>query len=54
VPNTSTRTAYVSTARDDWTSIGASPNEYMNQKIYNTAGEKLGTIKEAPGRKAVI
>jgi PRC-barrel domain len=31
---------------DDWTSIGASPNEYKNQDIYNTAGEKLGTIKD--------
>jgi Bacterial protein of unknown function (DUF937)/PRC-barrel domain len=46
LPNISTKTAYLSTARDDWTSIGASPNEYTNQDIYNTAGEKLGTIKD--------
>lgn len=46
LPNISTKTAYLSTAREDWTSIGASPNEYTNQDIYNTGGEKLGTIKD--------
>jgi len=37
---------YLTTARDDWTSIGTSPNEYTNQEVYNGAGENLGTIRD--------
>jgi hypothetical protein len=37
---------YLTAARDDWTSIGASPNEYTNQDVYNAAGENLGTIRD--------
>jgi Bacterial protein of unknown function (DUF937)/PRC-barrel domain len=37
---------YLTTARDDWTSIGASPNEYTNREVYNGAGENLGTIRD--------
>ena len=37
---------YLTTARDDWSSIGASANEYTNQEVYNTSGENLGTIRD--------
>ena len=37
---------YLTTARDDWTSLGASANEYTNQEVYNTSGENLGTIRD--------
>ena len=37
---------YLTTARDDWTSIGTSPNEYTNLEVYNGAGENLGTIRD--------
>jgi len=40
------KVTYLTTAREDWTSIGASPNEYTNQDVYNTAGENLGTIRD--------
>ena len=38
--------SYLTTAKDDWRSIGASPNEYTNQDVYNVAGENLGTIRD--------
>jgi sporulation protein YlmC with PRC-barrel domain len=41
-----TKLTYLTTARDDWSSIGSSANEYTNQEVYNTAGENLGTIKD--------
>jgi len=50
------KVTFLTTARDDWTSIGASPNEYTNQDVYNGAGENLGTIRDVligPDGKAV-
>jgi len=40
------KVTYLTNARDDWTSIGTSPNEYTNQDVYNAAGENLGTIRD--------
>ena len=40
------KVTFLTTAPQDWTSIGASPNEYTNQDVYNTAGENLGTIRD--------
>jgi hypothetical protein len=40
------KVSYLTTAPQDWTSIGASPNEYTNQDVYNSAGENLGTIRD--------
>jgi Bacterial protein of unknown function (DUF937)/PRC-barrel domain len=40
------KVTFLTTAREDWTSIGASPNEYTNQDVYNGAGENLGTIRD--------
>jgi hypothetical protein len=37
---------YLRRALDGWTSIGSTANEYVNQDIYNKAGERLGTIKD--------
>jgi len=45
-PEALAKVTYLTNARDDWTSIGASPNEYTNQDVYNAAGENLGTIKD--------
>jgi Bacterial protein of unknown function (DUF937)/PRC-barrel domain len=50
------KVSFLTTAREDWTSIGASPNEYTNQDVYNGAGENLGTIRDlliGPDGKAV-
>jgi Bacterial protein of unknown function (DUF937)/PRC-barrel domain len=41
-----TKVTFLTAAREDWTSIGASPNEYTNQDVYNAAGENLGTIRD--------
>ena len=40
------KSIFLSSAPGDWISIGASPNDYINQDIYNRVGEKLGTIKD--------
>jgi len=40
------KVTFLTAAREDWTSIGASPNEYTNQDVYNAAGENLGTIRD--------
>jgi Bacterial protein of unknown function (DUF937)/PRC-barrel domain len=40
------KVTFLTTAPQDWTSIGTSPNEYTNQDVYNTAGENLGTIRD--------
>jgi Bacterial protein of unknown function (DUF937)/PRC-barrel domain len=40
------KVTYLTTAPQDWTSIGVSPNEYTNQDVYNSAGENLGTIRD--------
>ena len=37
---------YLTSAPDNWVSIGATPNEFVNRDIHNRAGEKLGTIKD--------
>jgi hypothetical protein len=37
---------YLTSAPDNWVSIGTSPNDYSNQDIYNRAGEKVGTIRD--------
>jgi sporulation protein YlmC with PRC-barrel domain len=41
-----TKTAYLTSAPDNWVSIGHAPNDYVNKDIYNRAGEQLGTIKD--------
>jgi hypothetical protein len=41
-----TAAAYLSSAPDNWVSIGTAPNEYVNRDIYNRAGEHLGTIQD--------
>jgi sporulation protein YlmC with PRC-barrel domain len=41
-----TKTAYLTSAPDNWVSIGHAPNDYVNKEIYNRAGEQLGTIKD--------
>jgi hypothetical protein len=45
-PTKDVQTAYLSSAPDNWVSIGNAPNEYVNKDIYNRAGEQLGTIKD--------
>ena len=40
------KSIYLTSAPDNWVSMGASPNDYVNQDVYNRAGEKLGTIKD--------
>ena len=40
------RPTYLTSAPDNWVSIGSTPNEFVNRDIYNRAGEKLGTIKD--------
>jgi hypothetical protein len=40
------KTVYLETAPTSWTSIGGTPNAYVNADIYNRAGEKVGTIKD--------
>jgi Bacterial protein of unknown function (DUF937)/PRC-barrel domain len=50
------KVTFLTAAREDWTTIGASPNEYTNQDVYNAAGENLGTIRDlmiGPDGKAV-
>jgi hypothetical protein len=42
VPNS----IFLESALDNWVSMGASTNDYVNQDVYNRAGEKLGTIKD--------
>jgi len=37
---------YLTSAPDNWVSIGATPNEFVNRDIHNRAGEKLGTVKD--------
>ncbi|HJZ31857.1 MAG TPA: DUF937 domain-containing protein [Hyphomicrobiaceae bacterium] len=37
---------YLTTAQNDWSSIGASGNEFTNHDVYNAAGENLGTIRD--------
>ena len=41
-----TKSAFLSSAPDNWVSIGSAPNEYVNKDIYNRAGQRLGTIKD--------
>jgi sporulation protein YlmC with PRC-barrel domain len=41
-----TKSVFLSSAPDNWVSIGSAPNDYVNKEIYNRAGEQLGTIKD--------
>ena len=41
-----TKSAFLSSAPDNWVSIGSAPNEFVNKEIYNRAGQRLGTIKD--------
>jgi sporulation protein YlmC with PRC-barrel domain len=41
-----TKSAFLSSAPDNWVSIGSAQNEYVNKEIYNRAGQRLGTIKD--------
>jgi hypothetical protein len=40
------KAVYLETVPASWTSIGATPNEYVNADIYNRAGERVGSIKD--------
>jgi len=40
------RAIYLTSVPDSWVSIRGRPNDYVNQDIYNRAGDKLGTIKD--------
>ena len=40
------KSIYLTSAPGDWVSKGASSNDYVNQDVYNRAGEQLGTIKD--------
>jgi uncharacterized protein DUF937/PRC-barrel domain protein len=47
VTGTERQPVYYRRALDGWTvSIGSAAHEYVNQNIYNRAGERLGTIKD--------
>lgn len=37
---------YLATVPDNWTPIGSAPNDYINQDVYDRAGQKLGTIQD--------
>lgn len=55
LPPTIGVTGYIARPHDNWTSIGASPNDYVNHDIYNARGEALGTVRDlliAPDGKA--
>jgi hypothetical protein len=41
-----TKSVFLSSAPDNWVSVGSAPNEYVNKEIYNRAGQQLGTIKD--------
>jgi hypothetical protein len=48
-----TKSAFLSTAPDGWTSIGSAPNEYGNKEVYTRTSDRLGTIVESSlGRTA--
>ena len=40
------KSIYLASAPDSWVSIGQRPNDYVNQDIYDLAGQKLGTISD--------
>src|SRR6516164_488086 len=40
-----TKSAFLSSAPNNWISISSAPNEYINKEIYSRKGEQLGTIK---------
>jgi hypothetical protein len=37
---------YLATVPDNWTPVGSAPNDYINQDVYDRAGQKLGTIQD--------
>jgi sporulation protein YlmC with PRC-barrel domain len=45
-PTAEAKTIYLTKIPENWSSIRNSSNEFVNQDIYNRAGEKLGTIRE--------
>ena len=40
------KSIYLTSAPDNWVSIGRRPNHYVDQDIYDFTGQKLGTIKD--------
>jgi hypothetical protein len=46
VTGTERQPVYFRRALDGWTSMGSAAQEYVNQDIYNKAGERLGTVKD--------
>lgn len=40
------KAVYITRPAANWTSIGASPNEYVNRDIYNARGETIGTVRD--------
>jgi len=41
-----TKSAFLSSAPDNWNSIGSGPNDYVKKDVYSRSGEQLGTIKD--------
>jgi len=55
-PGAERQPVYYSRPLAGWTSAGTDANEYLNQEVYNKAGEQIGTIKnvlKAPDGKMV-
>jgi Bacterial protein of unknown function (DUF937)/PRC-barrel domain len=46
VATSPTKSIYLASVPDSWVSIGQRPNDYVNQDIYDLAGQKLGTISD--------
>ena len=40
------KSIYLTSAPDNWVSVGSTSNEYVGKDVYNRAGEQLGTIKD--------
>ena len=45
-PTTVRKTIYLTSAPDNWVSLGSVANDYVNHDIHNRAGQNLGTIKD--------
>lgn len=46
VPSPDRKPIYLARAAENWRSIGATPNDYVNQYVYNAAGENIGTVRD--------
>lgn len=40
------KTIYLTSAPDNWVSLGSVANDYVNHEIHNRAGQNVGTIKD--------